>query len=133
VAHVLGPQSSRKQYFFDIAIPALLKQNFKSAKQFEGAAESCRYRSEAGLKCAIGHLISDEHYSPNLEGWAADNPVILEALAKSHPQIPPSVLEAENEFLTDLQSVHDCSEVYEWRDKAHSFAKEYNLSTEVLK
>lgn len=30
--------------------------------------EMCAYRGTDGLKCAIGHIISDENYSPEMEG-----------------------------------------------------------------
>lgn len=32
---------------------------------------TCMYRGPDGLKCVVGHMISDEEYSPELEGSSA--------------------------------------------------------------
>jgi len=33
---------------------------------------SCLYRGPNGVKCALGHLINDEEYVPEMEGKSAD-------------------------------------------------------------
>ena len=43
----------------------------------------CVYRGEGGLKCAVGHLIKDEHYTDSLESSNLNNVNVVNALALS--------------------------------------------------
>lgn len=57
-----------KQHMFDMAWTGLKEQGFE--RSVEGG--SCKYRSYGGLKCAIGHCLSDEDYNPEWEGSSGD-------------------------------------------------------------
>jgi hypothetical protein len=59
----------------------------------------CRYRCEDGRRCAIGFLIPDEQYSPELEGTGC------RALMKLNPGLLPPWLNPETG--TMVQSIHD--------------------------
>ncbi len=54
-----------KQAAFNEAVRGLNAQRAFSIK--EGHPGSCRYRGSNGTKCAIGFLIPDKEYSPDLE------------------------------------------------------------------
>lgn len=41
---------------------------FNQGRQSRNDSVVCRYRSDNGLKCAVGLLIPDELYTPNFEG-----------------------------------------------------------------
>ena len=80
------------------AYDAAIKQGEQSI--WNGA---CKYRS-GDLKCAVGHLIKDEHYRPKLEGKDGDSPSVRAALELS---IGRELTDDERQHLLELQSCHD--------------------------
>lgn len=65
------------------------------------------------MKCAVGHLISDDFYDPAFEGEGiVGNETILEAIANSNPHWQMG--ESSENMVSVLQAVHDQREVYEW-------------------
>lgn len=89
--------------------------------------DSCLYRSPAGLKCAIGCLISDENYHPNMENRD------VEAIAAWYPDAIPDV---DIDFLNEMQSVHDsnCNWYYKGQMKLSlaNVAGMYGLDASIL-
>lgn len=143
------------QEVFNTAAKALLDQKVPSAKhEGEGAmGTSCLYRGPNGTKCAIGHLIPDEHYNRCMEGAAVPSKDSYRTVAASHLV---EALEASGfsgaedfRFLRQLQACHDDA-VKESNDSGHienfsprpylvalvdnlrKFAIEFNLNPEVL-
>lgn len=53
-----------KQEIFNKVVAGLAAQGFERSVMDDG---SCAYRGNDGRKCAAGHLLSDEHYRPELE------------------------------------------------------------------
>lgn len=47
---------------------AIINQGKKSV---DDSGMYCQYRGPGGIKCAVGHMISDEEYSPKLESSSA--------------------------------------------------------------
>lgn len=69
---------------------------------------TCVYRSPDGKKCAVGCLITDEAYTPEIENVAVATimekaGLIRGALRQSGIEPTPSMLN----FLAQLQNVHD--------------------------
>jgi hypothetical protein len=83
------------------SIEAVITQGEQSIK-----AGTCQYKYD-GLKCAVGHLITDEHYSDSLEGasLSAGNK-IHDALNKS---LGYEVSRQEIGQLRYIQYAHDNS------------------------
>jgi hypothetical protein len=78
---------------------------------------SCRLRSPEGRKCAIGSLVRDDLYEPELEGVGisyyrhAQDGKLLQALYASNVNAyDPNIIE----LLIELELVHDDAEVDEW-------------------
>ena len=101
----------------------LLKQNAKSTNK-----KLCLYRDGNGMKCAIGCLISDEFYTPELEGkcllWDGDKTAVFRALEKSGiytDKLPISLLSA-------LQQIHDTESPSDWPDSLTYLKCRYNLT-----
>jgi len=76
------------------------------------SSDTCMLRTPDGLKCAVGHLIDDAHYTVSLEQLA--NPrkwrTCRRAIALSHPELgldPEDPTHIIWELLADLQSAHD--------------------------
>lgn len=86
------------QTAFETAAKALIAQN---AFSLVDDGQTCAYRDPDGNKCAIGHLIPDELYGEVTEGLG-----VIEMLKKA-PSIAPLFAECEDQFLTELQAVHD--------------------------
>lgn len=89
------------QEVFDFVVHALREQGVPS---IDTSDFRCQYRAmtESGrtLKCAVGHLIPDDLYSPDLESLSPDNTVMQRVLARLE-------LTEHTELLTDLQRAHD--------------------------
>lgn len=111
-----------KQEIFDKVFLGLKSQNFQLSFA-EG--QGCRYRGPNGLKCAIGHLISDEEYDPNMETHTVrELKYCLLNLIQGEEML---------EFLADLQCIHDNCLYRDDGDRSmeqelRSFALENNLS-----
>lgn len=106
-----------KQEIFDIVAKHLLTQNCKAL----GLDGRCSYRGDAGTKCAVGILISDEEYYPEMEGF---NVTGLKLPDRLLPHI---------DFLTRFQIIHDGCNVEDWEALLLNTAKKYHLSAETLR
>lgn len=83
--------------------------------------ETCAYRGFGGLKCAIGHLISDEDYSPEMES------VSVSAL-KRMGLLPKNLQEIDINFLLNCQVQHDLARsAYCLRHGLRRIADQYGL------
>ena len=87
-----------KQEIFNYVIPALIAQGGQSV---DGTG-ACAYRGASGRKCAIGMLIKDEFYEPELEGTSVAHYGVILALRRSSVNIFDN-----EEFLHNLQRIHD--------------------------
>lgn len=120
---------ARKQEIFDKVAKHLLAQNRRSemvaidrnsGKYFD----RCSYRGIGGLECALGCLITDEAYRPELEGKSITYKEVQEALRESGL---PVQQETVYHLLRDLQDVHDCFEPPSWPAALTEVAGRYQL------
>lgn len=112
-----------RQEIFDKVAKHLRTQN----KKAEGR-DGCLYRAEDGSTCAIGCLIKDEHYAPELEQKTVESAVVQFALQRSGLEVT-----ATNELLLKaLQHVHDMWQVDKWPSELAKLAIDYKLSTAAL-
>lgn len=97
-----------EQEAFDIVVKHLFEQKRPSMSCARGRLEMpiCAYRGVEGRKCAIGALISDEEYSPELEDKDVTTLDLDDAL-------PPSLRGLDIVFLAELQDIHDLAELTE--------------------
>jgi hypothetical protein len=92
---------------------------------------SCRLRSGNGRKCAIGSLVADDVYQPEIEGigisyyrHAKDGSLLRALYASEVNAYDPDIVE----LLIELEEVHDDFDVEEWPSllaqvgKRHAFA-----------
>ncbi len=121
-----------KQEVFNKVSTHLLSQ----MKQAHNEKFFCAYKTNNGLKCAIGCLIPDNLYDPKIEGLTIRN--IME-LISSQTLFFKNILETElgplnNDdliFLKDLQLIHDFFFPNEWKEKLENLAKSSNLVFEL--
>lgn len=107
------------QDIFDTVADHLLTQNQKA---IDKAGKICAYRGKNGTKCALGCLISDDEYSPSLEGHS------FLAVKSSFP----ARLHAHGDLITALQNVHDFYHTSNWRIELFEVAKSFKLDSSVL-
>lgn len=108
--------TDNSQQMFDKVAKHLLTQNAKSR---------CLYRSQEGMMCAIGCLIPDDLYSPNMEG------IWVERLVAYFPELEKFIPDLA---LADrLQSIHDVCASSRWRGELRRAAKDFHLSDKILK
>tara|TARA_R110002012_G_scaffold8355_1_gene38526 strand:- start:29577 stop:29951 length:375 start_codon:yes stop_codon:yes gene_type:complete len=109
----------KKKEVFKVVATHLLTQNSKSVEPDENGM--CRYRDQINNKsCAVGVLISDPHYDLGLEGCAADNISVVEALQAS---LKTKLNSSDKLLLCRLQDIHDYSPVSDWRKNLNDLAK----------
>lgn len=102
----------------------LLKQN---AKSMDKKGTACMYRGEEGRMCAVGCLITDENYTPEIE-WTlvssmlrTKNGRLAAALEKSGVPLTPLAIE----LMHELQSVHDHRQVKDWNNALNDIADKH--------
>ena len=82
---------------------------------------ACAYRTRNNCKCAIGHLISDDNYSRDLEARGMEDDEVIEAVEKSLD------VDLKNDFigltfLEEIQGIHD--DHLQYFDHPDDFRKE---------
>lgn len=91
------------------AIEAVLEQGMASVSD----TGQCRYRQGEVLKCAIGHLIPDEHYSESLENKAVNYSYVMSDDTEVFPvkdvlrKVYPEITEVTLRQLKEVQIAHD--------------------------
>jgi len=107
------------QETFDKVATHLLRQNARSE-----SATTCLYRGPNGLKCAVGCLIDDAVYSPEIEGFAVkDVACIKSALRKSGVPTGRKAMD----LLVNLQVLHDRFQPVLWREELAKIATDFDL------
>ena len=101
----------------------LLKQNEKSESKCAG----CQYRSDNGLSCAVGCLMTDDIYDSSFEGDSVRDSSIMDALT-------PIVGVNEDKrvlklyLLRELQVVHDESQPTCWASNLAKIKHDFDIS-----
>jgi hypothetical protein len=83
----------------------------------------CTYRDKDGLACFLGACISDEDYTPDIEGL---NPFSLSDI-KYADLYKNSFGECKQGDLRDLQGIHDQDSLKDWNQHLTKFAKKHSL------
>tara|TARA_R110000822_G_scaffold73210_3_gene175900 strand:- start:1510 stop:1857 length:348 start_codon:yes stop_codon:yes gene_type:complete len=100
----------------------LLKQNKRSIR-----IGSCKYRTDDGLSCAVGCLMTDDMYSHTFEGESVRAAEVVEALA---PIIGVSPIHRAKklDLLHRLQGIHDGDSITDWDVKLSEAKLYFNIS-----
>lgn len=93
------------QEIYDKVVAHLRAQNARSRN-----GEFCAYRGASGQMCAIGCLIKDEHYTPELEGLPVFHSSVQTALNNSGIPIDESSIQ----LLQKFQRIHDSHSIQYW-------------------
>lgn len=122
------------QEIFDFVWTKLREQGRGSASEDGG---TCFYRSSDGhLKCAIGHLIPDDLYKPEMEGISVRR--ILDRFPELNIILSEDLIYWNIDFLYHLQDAHDGASVTGGmfveclREQMKSVAERFKLDTRIL-
>lgn len=111
------------QEIYDKVRKHLLTQNEKAIDPSSG---HCRYKTNNGLKCAIGCLIVDSTYKIGMEGKNAVSIVSDFCLLYLLPENLSH--ESGHLFLNGLQSIHDSYKCELWESELDAFRIEWDLN-----
>ena len=115
------------QEAFDFVVRHFVRQRVMSVE----ASGSCMYRAPDGKRCAVGALIKDEAYKPEMERQSVLN---LNGESPVRPLL--DVGSVHRRLLTRLQYIHDAAFAGLVRrtllGRLREVATEYNLDTTVL-
>lgn len=127
-----------KQEIFDKVAKHLLRQR-KQAMDKNG---NCQYRTDKGLRCAIGCLIPKRLYDSSIEYAGAWVFVDKRGFIAPDVEAPRSVLLdigksiglrlSHESLLKALQILHDTTEPEDWRVGLCSVAQDHKLNQKVL-
>lgn len=119
-------KQERLQYIFDTAVNGVLTQGVKSVDPV--FSEECAYRTPDGKKCAVGFLIDDEHYDPDIELNGVKDDIVLDSVEAS---LGYDLDGQAISMLGDLQNAHDFSDddgFAKWFEiKARNIAEDYGI------
>lgn len=90
----------------------------------EGIDGGCAYRGADGRQCAIGCLIEDEYYLPEIEGTTNQNGLVIFAIKLSGWDIDSKSLQV----YTHMQDVHDRISPEDWQELLGELARIYELT-----
>ena len=101
----------------------LLKQNEKS----ESGIDGCKYRSDTGLSCAVGCLMTDDIYDSSLEGNNLKDIRVRQALTPI-VGVDYELRLLKLDLLQRLQEVHDHEPVEHWERDLAKIKHEFDIS-----
>ena len=112
----------KAQTIFYRVVRHLLTQGEKSTKVLHGYGnEQCVYKNPDGLKCAVGCLITDKEYTPEMEGKTVDG------LFASYPNLAERLGKENFHLLNGLQLIHDHRYPKSWKRSLQNYAVLHNL------
>jgi len=128
----------------------LLAQGGRSQSRDDDGDLVCAYRGANHTSCAVGCLIPDEVYTPDIEGGSVTAIAVLEVLVKadvlaagvlslpryngggSREGISRDDAPLEVTLLDLLQRMHDNDEAVHWREELQRISRGLNLDATVL-
>ncbi|RWB08804.1 MAG: hypothetical protein EOQ39_18675 [Mesorhizobium sp.] len=102
------------QDIFDKVAAHLLTQNAQAREPISG---HCAYRGANSMVCAVGCLIPDDKYYPEMEGKGPSD------LHEVYGLFPDESID----LLNELQMVHDHYDTHEWKDQLYAVARKFDL------
>jgi len=121
-----------RQQFFNNAVRGIIQQGGPAVT----LGGECRYRTNTGAKCVVGHNIPDKKYSPKMEGSVPDLNGYYNQHAIDVAKACGIKTEEDVSFARCMQRLHDdLAKVSPFLPtfviQARAFAKRYDLDASV--
>ena len=117
------PISWTNQEMFDFVCRRLAAQ--KERSMAVGGDRKCLYRGPNGLRCAIGHCMTDDEYRASWDRRGTSSSMVKEHVSLLRDMDPI--------FLSGLQFAHDASDTSErLRKELTAIAGEFKLNDDVV-
>ena len=122
----------QQQEIFDTVVRHLAKQG----KPAMNAVGKCLYRGPDGTKCAVGFLIPDDIYVPEMDQGSLGMLLgVVELISKF--KTLPDFFRINTSLLSELQAVHDHQPQDAWNrndlvEQLHILAERYELNDTVI-
>lgn len=100
----------------------LLKQNERAE-----SGGNCQYRTDSGLSCAVGCLMTDDIYDSSFEGTNLNDRLVRKALTPI-VGVNYELRLLKLNLLQRLQEVHDDSPVEDWASNLAQIKLEFDIS-----
>lgn len=122
-----------QQEIFNKVVTHLAQQGVQSIDintRTDEYAGDCAYRGDNGAKCAVGCLILDQFYRPEIEGEFVTSVEVRnclvesEVLEKSHTE---EQLDDKLNLLGSLQRIHDANSPHSWKKAFTELAQKHGL------
>jgi len=120
-----------KQEVFDKVARHLLEQGEPCLDRDGRFQTICKYRNSAGQKCAVGCLITNEAYDPDIEGRGVQTPEVCAALVKSGIDVftvEDRFIQSGMNMLRELQNMHDNCSSYDWKNQLMRIAALHDVN-----
>ena len=119
------------QEIFDTVATHLFTQGVQAKKyNMDDVLAVCQYRGPNHTKCAVGCLLPDEFYFPDMEGET------ISGLFSENKWVLPDFFKPNLDLLRDLQEVHDADRNWEtterMKDKLNLVSDVYGISPVIL-
>jgi hypothetical protein len=127
--NIKDPSTFTQQRIFDYVVAMLAQQGGPSTE----GLNLCAYRGDYNRKCAIGHLIPDEVYQPDMDGRGIEGGGSMLIFLTDFPELKH--LDLFGSLLRDLQKAHDESVLRcaAWmRERLRYVAKVYGLKSAMV-
>lgn len=134
----MADEQLTEQEIFDTVARHLLIQGKQARVKLNplstdgSAITRCTYGTWAGPKCAIGCLFTEAEFAPGEIVEVFENLGTWVKVAKDVPNMIPERLRNHEDFLDELQQIHDHTNPDEWRHKLYKFASYYGLKITAL-
>lgn len=97
-----------------IEISEKVRDHLTTQKKVSRVQNGCAYRGEGGVKCAVGCLIDDENYSPDVEHRSVEHRPVREAVANS---LGVKLTTGLVDMLGLWQQYHDGLQYFSWSSR----------------
>ena len=115
-------QDNVNQEAFNVMVNHLRDQGCKALAGGAVAGSACSYLAPNGNKCAVGILIDDDKYCPDIEGMGADDkPVLIAVKASGWKGVSVALLD-------HMQMCHDMLQPPRWEGRFKEIAEHYELT-----
>lgn len=118
-----------KQEIYDKVCAHMAQQKRRAQFTRDNGNTDCAYRLPDGRKCAIGALIPDELYVPEMDSPKDNKPTAIRPICERYPRVEELLGKQNIPLCSELQEAHDCSNTpLKLRERLMYVADRYSIT-----